>query len=157
MLDNIQPYLTVDNIYFWSNFAVLPFWIMLIIVPRSKFNQILINSVIIPLILSFLYIYILYQVFLKGNPIFNIFNLYIGIEQLYTLFSDENFLLIFWLHFISINLFLGNWVSKDGVKYNIPKGWVGVSLVLIYLTGPLGLVFFWFIRIFYSKKLGFHD
>ena len=28
---------------------------------------------------------------------------------------------------------------------------------LIYLTGPLGIVLYWFIRIFFSKKIGIHD
>ena len=43
-----------------------------------------------------------------------------NILGIYTLFSNENFLLIFWIHFLGINLFLGSWVSKDAFKYK-PK------------------------------------
>ena len=31
------------------------------------------------------------------------------------------------------------------------------GLGLVYFTGPLGLVLYWIIRVFYAKRLGFHD
>jgi len=48
-------------------------------------------------------------------------------------------------------------VSRDAVKYSISRRLVSLPLFLIYFTGPLGLVLYWMIRIFYAKKLGFHD
>ena len=91
------------------------------------------------------------------EAIIDIFKLYLSLDNLYTVFASESFLLFFWIHFIALNLFLGLWVSRDGFKYNIPKFLVLFHLIVIYFTGPLGLVLYWFIRIFYSKKLGFHD
>ena len=32
-----------------------------------------------------------------------------------------------------------------------------ISLILTYFTGPVGLVFYWFIRIFFAKKISFND
>jgi len=61
------------------------------------------------------------------------------------------------LHFLVLNLFLGSWVSRDGIKYGMPRGLTSIPLILIYFTGPLGLVLYWMIRIFYAKKLGFHE
>jgi len=139
------------------NFGILPFWIMLIIIPNSKFTTFFVNSIILPLILSSAYIYILYQAVLLEESIFDIFKLYLSLDSLYTIFATESFLLIFWLHFLALNLFLGTWISRDGVKYNMPLGMVCVPLILVYFTGPIGLVLYWIIRIFYAKKLGFHD
>ena len=85
------------------------------------------------------------------------FKIYLSLDDLYTLFSTESFLLIFWLHFLALNIFLGSWISRDGIKYNIPRGLVFLPLIIIYFIGPLGLVLYWLIRIFYAKKLGFHD
>ena len=150
-------YLTFENIYLWINFGILPFWLMLIIIPNSKVTQILINSVILPLILSTTYVYVIYQTILLDEPIFDIFKLYLSLDDLYTVFATESFLLVFWLHFLTLNLFLGSWVSRDGVKHNMSRGLVSFPLILIYFTGPLGLVLYWIIRIFYAKKLGFHD
>ena len=91
------------------------------------------------------------------ESLLNIFQLYLDMDNLYTLFSTDGFLLIFWLHFMSINLFLGSWMSRDGVKYNMNRKLMFVPLVMVYFTGPLGLVLYWILRVFYSKKLGFHD
>ena len=157
MLMQFQNYLTFENIYLWINFGILPFWFMLIIIPNSKITQIFINSVILPLILASIYCYIIYQTILLDEPIFEILKLYLSLDNLYTVFATESFLLLFWLHFLALNLFLGSWVSRDGVKYNMSRGLISIPLILIYFTGPLGLVLYWMIRIFYAKKLGFHD
>ena len=157
MLIQFQNYLTFENMFLWINFGILPFWLMLIFIPNSKLTQFFVNSIVIPLILAGAYGYTIYQSILLDVPILDFFELYFGLDNLYTIFSTESFLLVFWLHFITLNLFLGSWVSRDGVKYNIPRTLMFLPLTLIYFTGPVGLVLHWFIRIFYAKKLKFHD
>ena len=157
MLIQFQDYLTFENIYIWLTFGVLPFWLMLIIIPNSKFTQIFVNSIVLPLILSTAYVYLIYQTILLDGPLLDVFKLYLSLDNLYTVFATETFLLIFWIHFLALNLFLGCWVSRDAIKYNISRGLVFIPLILIYFTGPLGLVLYWLFRIFYAKRLGFHD
>ena len=157
MLIQFQDYLTFESIYLWTNFGILPFWLMLIILPNSKFTQFFVNSIILPLILTTIYVYIIYQTILLDEPISEIIKIYLSLDNLYTVFATESFLLVFWLHFLTLNLFLGSWISRDGVKYNMPRGLVSVPLILVYFTGPLGLVLYWIIRVFYAKRLGFHD
>jgi len=157
MLIQFQDYLTFENIYLWINFGILPFWLMLIIIPNSKFTQFFVNSIILPLILTTIYVYVLYQAILLDEPISEIIKIYLSLDNLYTIFATESFLLVFWLHFLTLNLFLGSWISRDGVKYNMSRGLVSVPLILVYFTGPLGLVLYWIIRVFYAKRLGFHD
>ena len=157
MLIQFQDYLTFEYIYLWANFGILPFWLMLMFIPKSRLTQISVNSIILPLILATAYVYVIYQTILLDETPFVFFKLFLSLENLYTIFATESFLLVFWLHFVALNLFLGSWVSRDGVKYNISRGLVFVPLLLIFFTGPLGLVLYWIIRVFYSKKLGFHD
>ena len=157
MLIQFQSYLTFENIYIWANFGVLPFWLMLIFIPNSRITQIFVNSVILPLILSIAYVYTIYQTILLEEPIFDFFKLYLSLDNLYTIFATESFLLVFWLHFLALNLFLGSWISREGIKYNIPRSLVFTPLILVYLTGPLGLVLYWLIRVFYAKRISFHD
>ena len=157
MLIQFQDYLSFENIYLWTNLGILPFWLKLIIIPNSKFTQFFVNSIILPLILSSIYIYIIYQTILLDEPIFNVLKLYLSLDNLYTVFATESFLLVFWVHFLALNLFLGSWISRDGVKYNMPRSLVSVPLILVYFVGPLGLVLYWIIRVFYAKRLGFHD
>ena len=105
MLFQFQEYLSFENIYLWINLGVLPFWIMLIIIPNSKFTRIFVNSIILPTILGSVYIYVTYQAIILEDPFLDIFRLYLNLDNLYTVFATESFLLIFWIHFISINLF----------------------------------------------------
>ena len=157
MLFQFQEYLTFENIYLYSSFGVLPFWLLLIFIPNSKITQIFVSSIILPIILSTAYIYVLYQSILLDDPFFDVFKLYLSIDNLYTTFATESFLLFFWIHFLALNLFLGSWVSKDSIKYNIPRKVTFFPLILIYFSGPIGLVLYWFFRIFYSKKIALHD
>ena len=130
---------------------------MLILIPNSKITRIFVNSIILPLVLATTYVYVIYQAILLDESLLDIFKLYLSLDNLYTVFATENFLLIFWIHFLALNLFLGSWVSRDGVKYNISRSLIFLPLILIYFTGPLGLVLYWLIRVFYAKKLGLHD
>ena len=157
MLIQFEDYLTFENIYLWTNFGVLPFWLMLIIIPNSKFTQFFVNSIILPLILSTTYVYIIYQSILLEEPILDFFKLYSNLDNLYTIFASESFLLAFWLHFLALSLFMGSWISRDGVKYSMPRSLVFIPLILVYFTGPLGLVLYWIIRVFYAKRISFHD
>ena len=130
---------------------------MLLLIPGSRITQILINSIILPLILSSLYIYVIYQAILLDEPFYEFLKLYSSLDNLYTVFSSQNFLLAFWLHFIALNLFLGLWIARDAVKYNISRTIVFLPLIFAYFTGPLGLVIYWILRIFFAKRLSIHD
>ena len=156
MIDNLLSFLTYENIYYISNIGVIPFWLLLIFIPGHVITKFFVKSVIIPLLLSTAYIFVSYQIYITEN-IFEVFNLYLGLNELYALFSNEAFLLIFWLHFLSINLFVGNWIANDSRLYMVPKIFVIFMLIITYFTGPVGLVFYWLIRIFYSKKINYYD
>jgi len=157
MLSQFQSFLTFENIFLWANFGVLPFWFMLILIPDSKITRIFVNSIILPLILASAYCYIIYETILLDEPLLNIIKIYLSLDNLYTVFAIESFLLVFWLHFVALSLFLGSWVSRDAVRFNVPRKLVFVPLILIYFTGPVGLILYWMIRIFFAKKLGLHD
>ena len=156
MINDLLQFLNYENIYLIANIGVIPCWLLLIFLPRAIITKILVKSVVIPLLLSTAYIFIAYQIYITEN-IFEIFNLYLGLNELYALFSNEAFLLIFWLHFLSINLFIGNWIANDGKIYMISKFFIVISLILTYFTGPVGLVLYWFFRVLYSKKINYYD
>ena len=61
------------------------------------------------------------------------------------------------VHFVSINLFVGGWILKDSQKFLINKFLIALPLIITYLIGPLGLFFYWVIRIFYAKRLSLYE
>ena len=103
------------------------------------------------------YIFLLYKTYLNSYDFVSNFNLYFGIDNLSDLFSDKSFLMMFWIHFISINLFTGGWIVKDSQKFSINKFLLLLPLVITYLIGPLGLFIYWLIRIFYAKNINLYD
>ena len=156
MINNLLDILSYENIYLIANWGVMPFWLLLIILPNHGVTNFFVQSIIAPLLLASAYSFVAYNIFLEGN-ILDSFELYRGLEDLYSMFSSEAFLLVFWLHFLSISLFLGAWISRDSQRYMVPRFFVIISLILTYFTGPVGLLIYWFIRIFFAKKINFYD
>ncbi len=156
MINNLEGYLTLENIFLFSNWGVIPFWLLLMFSPNSAFTRFFVHSVVIPLILGIAYLFIAYKIYLNENFLDG-FGLYLGIDNLYAIFSDANFLLVFWLHFLSISLFVGAWIARDSIRYSIPKILTILSLLVTYFTGPLGILFYWIIRIFFAKKISLYE
>ena len=156
MINNLLDILSYENIYLIANWGVIPFWLLLIILPNNGLTNFFAQSIIAPLFLAIAYGFVAYNIFLEGN-ILDSFELYSGLDGLYSMFSSESFLLVFWLHFLAISLFLGAWISRDSQKHMVPRFFVIISLLLTYFTGPVGLLIYWFIRIFFAKKINFND
>jgi len=156
MINNLLSFLTNENIYLIAIWGVIPFWLLLIIFPNHQITNFFVQSIIVPLLLGGGYAYLSYNIYLEGN-IFVGFELYSGLDGLYSIFANESLLLIFWLHFLAISLFAGAWIVRDSKKFLIPKIITIPSLILTYFSGPIGLVIYWFIRIFFAKKISFND
>ena len=144
-------------IYMWINFGVLPFWFMLLFFPQTKICKIFVTSIFPILALAAIDLYLISEIFKNGFNFFDSFNLYLGIEELLNLFSDKNYTILFWIHFLAINLFCGSWIVKDYQKINMPRSLAFIPIILTYFIGPIGLVVYWFIRIFYSKKIDLYE
>ena len=156
MLNNLLTYFTSENIYLFANWGIVPFWLLLILAPNHALTNFFAQSIIAPLLLAIGYVYLSYNLYLESN-IFDGFNLYYGLDELYSIFANETLLLIFWLHFLAISLFAGAWIVRDSKKYLIPKIVSIPSLILTYFSGPLGLVVYWLVRIFFARKISFND
>ena len=151
-----MAFITPENIYLVANWGVIPFWLLLILAPNHGLTNFLAQSVIAPLLLATGYSYLTYNLYLEKN-VFDGFELYSGLDGLYSMFSNEILLLIFWLHFLAISLFAGAWIIRDARRYLIPKIITIPSLILTYFSGPVGIVIYWLIRIFFAKKISFDD
>ena len=157
MIEEIYNYFTIEMLYYWVNLGVLPFWLILIFFPHSNLSRYFVTSVFPILILSGSYIFILYKSYLNSYDFINNFSLYLGIDYLSDLFIDKSYLMMFWIHFISINLFTGGWIVRDSQKHSINKILLAIPLLITYLIGPIGLFFYFLIKIFYSKSLSLYD
>ena len=157
MIEQIYNYFDIETLYYWVNFGALPFWLMLLFFPQSSFCKYFVTSIFPILILSGTYLFILYKSYLNNFVFENNFNLYFGINETSELFSNKYFLMMFWIHFVSINLFVGGWIARDSQKFLINKILLIIPLLTTYLVGPLGILIYWLIRIFYAKSIKLYD
>ncbi|WP_440907744.1 ABA4-like family protein [Candidatus Pelagibacter sp.] len=157
MIEQIYTYFTIETLYMWINLGVLPFWFILIAFPQSHLSRIFVTSIFPFFILSGVYIFILYKSYLIGYDFDGNFSLYLGLSELSRLFEDHLYIMIFWTHFIAINLFIGGWIVKDSQKFSINKVLMAVPLIVTYLIGPIGLILYWIIRIFYAKRVSLYE
>tara|TARA_B100001057_G_scaffold271498_1_gene271757 strand:+ start:674 stop:1147 length:474 start_codon:yes stop_codon:yes gene_type:complete len=157
MIEQIYAYFTIEILYFWVNLGVLPFWLILIFFPSSNLSRFFVTSILPIFLLSGTYIFVLYKSFVGSYDFLNNFELYLSISNLSNLFSNNLFLMLFWIHFVSINLFVGGWIVRDSQKFYINKILVAFPLIITYLIGPLGLFIYWLIRIFYAKSINLYE
>ena len=157
MIEQIYNYFTIEMLYLWVNVGVLPFWLLIILFPQSHLCKYLATSIFPIFLLTGAYIFILYKAYLGSFNFQNNFSLYLGLSNISELFRNDYYLLMFWTHFVSINLFVGGWILKDAQNLIVNKILLAFPLVIIYLIGPIGIFIYWIIRIFYAKKLNLYD
>ena len=97
----------------------------------------------------------LIQFILEGN-ILDGFELYNGLDGLYSMFANEALLLIFWLHFLAISLFAGAWIVRDRKNILFQK-YYDTFFNFNLFHWPNWISFYWFMRIFFAKKISFND
>ena len=157
MIEQIYTYFSTEKIYLWLNFGVLPFWLILLFFPQSKICKIFTTSIFPIIIFSLIYTYLIYTIFKDGYDFLRNFSLYLSFANLLYLFENSNFLILFWIHFLAINLFCGGWMVNDYQKFNMPKALIFFPLIITYFVGPLGIFIYWIFKIFYAKKINLYD
>ena len=65
MINNLLDILSYENIYLIANWGVIPFWLLLIILPNHGVTNLLVQSIIAPLLLAICYSYLSYNLYLE--------------------------------------------------------------------------------------------
>tara|TARA_B100001057_G_C22412311_1_gene780159 strand:- start:180 stop:653 length:474 start_codon:yes stop_codon:yes gene_type:complete len=157
MLEEIYHFFNNEMLYLWINLGVIPFWLLLIFLPQSYLSRYLATSIFPVLLLSSTYVFVLYNAYLNSFDFDQNFSLYLGLSYVSELFSESYFLLMFWIHFVSINLFVGGWMIKDSNRFTINKVIMFFPLVITYFIGPIGIFIYWIIKIIRAKRMGLFD
>ena len=157
MIEQIYSYFSIGMIYLWLNFGILPFWVILLFFPQTKICKIFVTSIFPLIILASVDVYLIYEIYKSDFNLLASFDLYFGLNELLNIFSEKNFVILFWVHFLSINLFCGCWIVNDSLKLNIPKFLIFFPLIITYFIGPVGVSIYWLIRIFFGKRITLYD
>jgi Domain of unknown function (DUF4281) len=143
--------MTLDLLFNGANLFVLPFWVLMILLPNWGVTRKVMGSLLPFLGLAGLYLY-LFISSLDPETVQSFSNPQLA--DLARLFADEKVIATAWVHFLVIDLFVGRWIYWEGQRTGV---WTTHSLVFSLFAGPLGLLSHiltgWMSQAFASKSV----
>lgn len=132
--------MTLDNVFWMCNLAVLSGWLLLVGLPRWKFTTALITSVLLPGLLALVYLYLMITSPVGADGGFG------SLDEVASLFSSRPILLAGWIHYLAFDLFIGSWQVRDAQRQGIHHLLVIPCLLLTLMLGPIGLLSYLMLR-----------
>lgn len=126
--------MTTSQLFDFANVFVLPFWLLMIVLPKWQITQKVMESYLPFVALAGLYIYLFIgsiepeSAQALANP---------TLEVIAEFFSTEQVAATGWVHFLAFDLFVGRWIYWQGQKTGV---WTIHSLSLCLFAGPMGLL-----------------
>jgi hypothetical protein len=114
-------------------------WLLLIVVPRRPL-AVHVAGVFLPLLLALFYLYYIAMHFNGAEGGFG------SLADVARLFQKRELLLAGWIHYLAFDLFIGGWEVRDAQRNQIPHLVVIPCLVMTFMLGPIGLLFYVAIR-----------
>ncbi|BAZ13925.1 hypothetical protein NIES4071_57650 [Calothrix sp. NIES-4071] len=126
--------MTRVTIFNLANFFVLPFWALMIFLPKWKITQKVMESYIpfIPLALTYVYLFVSSITPENAQALSNP-----QLADIARFFADETAAATGWIHFLVMDLFVGRYIYLEGQKTRV---WTFHSLALCLFAGPMGLL-----------------
>jgi len=134
-----------------ANYAVLPFWLLLIVAPRWRWTQLLVHGPVVVFLLTPIYAYMLFG---YGPSPENV-----DMTTLYgvmSAFAAPNVVVAGWIHYLIFGLFIGAWESRDAQRLGIPHWFVLPCLLVTLFIGPVGLLLYVIVR-FIGRRVVQYD
>lgn len=132
--------MSAEALFSVAGYLVFPGWLLLLFLPRWKFSATLIAPVIIPVILAFLYGWLLFSQMPESEGGYG------SLAEVRALFTNDFNLLAGWIHYLAFDLFIGSWIVRDSDRYQIHHLAVVPCLLLTFLFGPVGLLVYLSVR-----------
>lgn len=132
-----------DQLFAALIFAVLPAWLLLIILPRAALTRVLVQSVIPAFLLGGIYALLVARaadgaMLAAPHPI--------SLTGLMAFFETPDGVLAGLAHYLVFDLFVGAWEVRDAARRGVPHWAVIPCLLLTLVLGPLGLVLYLLVR-----------
>ena len=118
-------------------------WLFLIVVPKRPL-ALHVAGVFFPLLLALMYLYFIAMHIRGAEGGFG------SLADVAMLFQRRELLLAGWIHYLCFDLFIGAWEVRDSQRNGIPHLVVIPCLIMTFMLGPIGLLFYFAIR---SAKL----
>jgi hypothetical protein len=132
--------MTAETWHNLANLIPLPWWLLMILLPKAAITRKLTQNYAIFLALAALYLIFLILGMTQLPPTSTVDFRFDQLRQ--SLGQSELLFVGAWLHYLVFDLFVGFWIYKQGLRLNIPVWQTGICLLFTLLAGPLGLGLF---------------
>jgi hypothetical protein len=125
---------TLANLFTGANVFVLPFWVLVILVPNWDWTRRVMSSYVPFVALALLYVGLfITSLTVEGaeklaNP---------QLADIARFFADEKAAATGWVHYLVMDLFVGRWIYWEGQRTGV---WTRHSLLLCLFAGPMGVL-----------------
>jgi hypothetical protein len=131
--------LGLESLFSLAGLVAAAGWLILVILPRWRYTQI-ICAVVIPLAIALLYLGLIARYLGRGPGGFG------SLAEVGLLFSQPGPLLAGWVHYLAFDLFIGSWEVRDSQKHGVSHWLVIPCLIATFMLGPIGLLTYFIIR-----------
>lgn len=131
-----------DTLFAIANYAVLPAWLLLLILPHHRMTALLVHAVWIPALLAVPYMWALF--FGPPGPEGAGFG---SLQGVMLLFQSPMAVLGGWIHYLAFDLFVGAWQVRDSRRLGINHWLVVPCLLATLMVGPVGLLLYAILRL----------
>lgn len=137
--------MTAEQLFSILNLMTMAAWLLLVFLPRVRWTATVV-PVVMPFLLAVIYVVLVAATLPWSEGGFS------SLASVRVLFDNPWALLAGWTHYLAFDLFIGGWEVRDAQRHGIPHLLIVPALVLTFLLGPAGLLFYLVIRWFAPDK-----
>jgi Domain of unknown function (DUF4281) len=132
----------METLFNLSGLIVLPFWVLMICLPRWRLTERLMSSPLVSAVPAMLYTVLVIPSFAEVWQTVARSELS-GIAEL---LGSPVGATIAWLHFLAFDLFVGRWIYRDSRERGITAWITAPVLFLTLMLGPCGFLLYLIVR-----------
>jgi hypothetical protein len=132
----------MDTVFRLGNFLVLPFWALMILLPRWRWTERIVKSPLLSLAPAALYVTLVFPRLgeiwpVVGSP---------TLSGIAALLGSPAGATIAWVHFLAFDLFVGRWIYLDSRERQVSAWFMAPLLFLTLMLGPAGFLLYLAVR-----------
>jgi apolipoprotein N-acyltransferase len=137
----------MERLFEWSSFAVMPFWALMVLLPRARVTHAVMRTPLAPALFALLYAALALPRMgallpLLARP---------DLPAIAALLGSPEGATIGWVHFLAFDLFVGRWAYLDAQERGLSPWMMAPVLLLMLMFGPLGLLAYLALRAVSSR------
>jgi len=132
----------METLFQTSNLLSLPFWALMIFLPRWRWTRRIMESLWPVVLFALLYaVLILPQL---GGALGSLLNP--TLSGIIALLSKPEAMMAGWAHYLAFDLFVGRWAYLDSRERNLSAWLMAPVLFAILMAGPIGFLLYLIVR-----------